>query len=247
MSGEYHVWDSSHLGQRFEVKTYGTRGKAMIVFPSSDGRFFDYENFGMIEPCRPWIESGKLRVISVDGRDWETFNNASAHPSDRARRYAQWEACVIDEVLPKFGLIGPSASGGGLIVTGCSFGSFHAANFALRHPQLCDAAILLSGIYSLRHYLGDYCDDQVYFFDPRHYLPNLTDERQLAAIRKVRLILCCGQGPHEEECLAETRHFSSLLNEKRIPHWLDLWGYDVAHDWPWWREQLHYFLEKLNL
>ena len=30
--------------------------------------------------------------------------------------------------------------------------------------------------------------------------------------------------------------------EKNIPAWIDYWGYDVNHDWPWWRKQMPYFL-----
>jgi esterase/lipase superfamily enzyme len=32
-----------------------------------------------------------------------------------------------------------------------------------------------------------------------------------------------------------------------VPAWFDYWGYDVNHDWPWWRRQLPYFLGKLKL
>ena len=39
---------------------------------------------------------------------------------------------------------------------------------------------------------------------------------------------------------------ASLLNAKGIPHWLDVWGHDVNHDWPWWRKMLPYFLEKIG-
>ncbi|MHB2019302.1 MAG: hypothetical protein ACYCW6_20315 [Candidatus Xenobia bacterium] len=27
-----------------------------------------------------------------------------------------------------------------------------------------------------------------------------------------------------------------------IRHNLDLWGYDVAHDWPWWKKELDYYI-----
>ena len=36
-----------------------------------------------------------------------------------------------------------------------------------------------------------------------------------------------------------------LFGYKGIDAWCDFWGHDVAHDWPWWRVQLPYFLEKL--
>ena len=32
---------------------------------------------------------------------------------------------------------------------------------------------------------------------------------------------------------------------KEVPANIDLWGYDVVHDWPWWRIQFPYFVEKI--
>ena len=48
MNIEYHRWWSPHLQQDMELKVYGYYGKPVVVFPAQGGRFFDYENFGMI-------------------------------------------------------------------------------------------------------------------------------------------------------------------------------------------------------
>ncbi|MCS7032810.1 MAG: hypothetical protein NZ561_02320, partial [Phycisphaerae bacterium] len=140
-----------------------------------------------------------------------------------------------------------------VIVTGCSGGAFHAANFLFRHPDLCDTAICLSGVYSTRHFRKDHIDDfdysypGVYYNNPLHYLPGLRDEKYLAPLRNSRIILCCGQGAYEAECLEETCRLSDILNSKGINHWLDIWGHDVNHDWPWWRIQIAHFLGRLDL
>ncbi len=39
-----------------------------------------------------------------------------------------------------------------------------------------------------------------------------------------------------------TQQIQAIFAEKGIQAWIDYWGYDVAHDWPWWRRQLPYFL-----
>jgi esterase/lipase superfamily enzyme len=44
---------------------------------------------------------------------------------------------------------------------------------------------------------------------------------------------------------ASTRKLAGLLAEKDIPHELDVWGHDVAHDWPWWRRQLTHHLSRM--
>ncbi len=33
-----------------------------------------------------------------------------------------------------------------------------------------------------------------------------------------------------------------MLRDKDIPAWVDYWGTDVNHDWPWWHKQLKYFM-----
>jgi esterase/lipase superfamily enzyme len=36
-----------------------------------------------------------------------------------------------------------------------------------------------------------------------------------------------------------------VLYSRGIPHSLDLWGYDVNHDWPWWRRMLDLYVPRL--
>jgi esterase/lipase superfamily enzyme len=45
--------------------------------------------------------------------------------------------------------------------------------------------------------------------------------------------------------LEETRQLEALLRAKAIPAWVDYWGQDVNHDWPWWRKQIVYFLDNI--
>ena len=240
----YHKWHSPSLGEDFELKVYGERGRPMMVFPSLGGRFFDFENFGMVEACRPYLDSGRLQIFAVDGRDAQSWLNEGVPISERGRRHEAWDACIVREALPFIRERSALGDPRGLIVSGCSAGAFHAANFIFRHPELCGALVALSGAYSLGHFkpLGDTCDEHVYFNDPLRYLPGLTDESTLKLYRHSRIIICVGQGAWERDCLAESRRLSDILRAKGVPHWLDLWGPDVNHDWPWWRKQLPYFL-----
>ena len=36
-----------------------------------------------------------------------------------------------------------------------------------------------------------------------------------------------------------------ILTAKNVPCWVDFWGHDVNHDWPWWHRQMNYFLNCL--
>jgi esterase/lipase superfamily enzyme len=244
MSGERHVIESTHLGQPMEMKIYGTRGRPMLAFPTLKGRFFDYENFGMVAACQPFLDDGRLMLFAVDGIDAQSWAHESAQPYDRACRHNQYDQFVAREVIPFIRTRCPREDPRDVIVTGCSFGAYHAAHFLFRHPDLCRIAIALSGIYSLSYFFGDYCDREVYFNDPLRYLPNLADAWYLDRFKQSEIILCCGQGAWEEYCLQQTRALSNVLKGKSIPHTLDIWGHDVYHDWPWWQKQLVHFLEK---
>jgi esterase/lipase superfamily enzyme len=47
--------------------------------------------------------------------------------------------------------------------------------------------------------------------------------------------------------LEDSLALKHILEQKNIPHWIDIWGNDVNHDWPWWHRMLPYFLDKLEL
>jgi len=77
-------------------------------------------------------------------------------------------------------------------------------------------------------------DDNIYFNAPLHFLPNMTDPDTLALIRQGDIIICTGQGAWEEDMMADARAMREILKKKEIPAWVDFWGFDVNHDWPWW-------------
>ena len=63
-----------------EYKIYGNGKSTMLVFPSQNGRFFDYENFHMIDVLSPWIENGSIRVVCCDSIDAETWSDRGGNP-----------------------------------------------------------------------------------------------------------------------------------------------------------------------
>jgi esterase/lipase superfamily enzyme len=121
-------------------------------------------------------------------------------------------------------------------------GGYHSANFFFRHPGHFDSLISLSGLFQLQMFVGDYVDDHVYFNSPLLYLENLDDPWYIEKYKRSKIIICSGQGAWEDAMIADIRKLHMILQGKGIPHWIDLWGQDVNHDWPWWRKQLPYFL-----
>lgn len=246
MNIEYHKWYSPNLGHDMELKVYGWHGKPVLVFPAQGGRFYDYENFKMIDSISHFIQAGKIKVFTVDSIDNQSWANWNAHPVDRARRHEDYDQYITQEVAP---FIKDHCSGyeQRSITTGVSMGAYHAGNFFFRHPDLFDTVIALSGLFQLRMFIGDYVDDNVYFNSPLYYLPNLNDPAYLDLYRSSQIIVAVGQGAWEDAMLADAHALKHILIEKSIPHWIDIWGYDVNHDWPWWREMMPYFLSKLAL
>ncbi len=47
--------------------------------------------------------------------------------------------------------------------------------------------------------------------------------------------------------LRDALALKGILETKDVPCWIDIWGPDVSHDWPWWRRQMPYFLQHLGL
>jgi esterase/lipase superfamily enzyme len=243
---EYHKWWSPSLNQDMELKVYGYYGKPVLVFPAQSGRFYDFENFGMIQAIAPFIEEGRIKVFTVDGIDDQTWANWDAHPADRAFRHMDYDHYVTGEVAP-FVDQHCNHSGQKILTTGVSMGGYHSANFFFRHPDIFDAVIAISGIYDLQMFVGDYSDENVYLNSPLAYLSNLEDPWYLDQFRNSKIIITAGQGAWEEDMLQETLALKSVLEAKNIPAWVDIWGNDVNHDWPWWRKMLPYFLEKMDL
>ena len=100
MRRDYHNWYSHRLGRNMELLAYGHAGTPILVFPSSQGRFFEYEDRGMIHAIWEKIDRGNLHVFCVDSVDSESWYNRRIHPHDRVMRHNAYEAYLIFEVLP---------------------------------------------------------------------------------------------------------------------------------------------------
>jgi esterase/lipase superfamily enzyme len=218
-----------------ELLVFGHGGTPLVVFPTSQGRFYEYEDRGMIDAVRWKLDRGELQVFCVDSVDAESWYNRGAHPGYRAWRHVEYERYLMDEVLPLIRV----RNGGLPGVTGCSFGGYHCVNFALRHPDLVSSTVSMSGAFDIKPFLGGYYDDTCYFNNPVDYLPNTNDPWYLDSYRRMRIVLGAGE---YDICLGENRRLSGMLEAKGIPHWLDIWGNGAVHDWPLWQDMARKFL-----
>jgi esterase/lipase superfamily enzyme len=234
MNREYQKWFSPALNRDMELLIFGHGGKPYLVFPSSMGKFYEFEDRGMIGAAGQKIDAGHLRFFCVDSVDLESWYNRSAHPRDRVLRHIQYEHYILNEVAPLIRHRAGPAFG----VTGASFGAYHCVNLALRNPWSITDCIAMSGAYDLHNFLNGYFDENAYFNCPTAFVPNLSDQHILSRIREMRIVL--GAGDHDI-CLGETRRFSDILNHKGIGHSLQVWGERREHDWPLWQDMARAF------
>jgi esterase/lipase superfamily enzyme len=228
-----------------ELLVYGHSGQPFIVFPTSSGRFYDFEDNGMVRAAERFLESGTIKLIAVDSIDPQSWDSRDKGPVEKARRHNDFDRYIVSEVVP---FIHRHCGGQERVMcSGVSMGASHAVLFFFKYPDIFKGTIALSGVYNFRHFLNDYQGDSldVYFNSPLDFLPNLTDPRYLDAYRKSDIIICVGQGAWEAPMVADTLRMKEILAAKGIPALVDVWGHDVNHDWPWWRRQFPYFLEKL--
>jgi esterase/lipase superfamily enzyme len=247
MKIEYYSEYSANLERNMEFKIYGHQGKPVLVFPTSRGRFYQYEDFGMIGAISGFIESGLIQVWTCDGIDGETFMTDGGHPRDRIRQHERYVRYVTDELIPQIKGHSKWCNSGSeypLLATGCSLGAYHSANMFFRFPWHFDSLIALSGVYSTGTFFGTFMDQDTYYNSPLHYLANLTDDDYLEKYRRSKIVICCGRGNFEDQMVADTLKIKDILTAKNIDAWIDIWGEDVNHDWNWWRMQMPYFLGK---
>ena len=194
MEGQYNKHFSNHLQREMEYKTYGKKGRPVLIFPSQDGRFFDFENFGMIDVLAPWIEKGEIRAICVDGIDGETWSNRSADNRWRIEQHERWYHYVTEELIPEVRKRKTET----FIVTGCSMGAFHAGNFFFRRPDIFDSVIALSGLYTAGYGFPMYSDELTFMNSPIDFLREMpADHPWMDLYKKRNIYICVGQGKWE--------------------------------------------------
>jgi esterase/lipase superfamily enzyme len=228
---EYLRQWSPSLGRAMETLHFGVSGLPLLVFPTSQGRFYQWEDFGMVRALQDKLDAGFIQLWCLDSVDSESWYAHGASARQRVSRHLQYERYVVQEVLPQ--LDQPP------VAAGTSFGAFHAVLLALRQPERLSGFIALSGAYDTKHWLDGYFDNDVYFTNPLAFLPGLADDRYLRPIRGfTKKVIATGE--HDAN-VSETVRVGSLLREKSVDVWLDLWP-GWSHDWPYWQEMMRRYV-----
>ncbi len=235
MRRDYRRWYSPRLHRDMELLIFGHAGAKVLMFPTRDGGFWEYEKLNVVASLADKVNSGHLQLYCIEGLARETFYDGGRHPADRIRRYAAFEEYILNEVLPLMASINTHEC---TMVMGCSLGAFQAASLVFRHPHLFRKLVAFSGRFDLTMQVECFADmfdgyygDDIYFHTPTHFLPGLDCAWRLEKLRQVEIVLAVGEA---DPFLENNRYLSRLLEEKSVHHQLHLWD-GRAHSAGAWR------------
>ncbi|MBC7893630.1 MAG: esterase family protein [Sphingobacteriaceae bacterium] len=235
MEERYIRYYSHHLGRDNEMLTYGHWGHPVIIFPTTMGRFHEAKDFRLIESVYWHLTNGVAKVYCPDSIDKDSWYAKHLHPSVRILNHNLYDRFLAEELVP---FIQKECNVEKVAVAGCSFGGFHAANFAFRHPELVSHVFAMGAAFDIRSFMDGYYDDNVYFNNPPDYLPNATNPA-LWQMKCIKL----GTAEHDF-CKSDNYRMSGILSRKNILHDLDDRPFG-NHDWPIWREMFPAYLSSL--
>ncbi len=229
---ERHIRYYSHsIGRDIDLLAYGHWGYPVLIFPTTMGRYYEAKDFRLIAAIEWFIENGKVKVYCPDSIDRDSWYGKHLHPGTRIWNHVLYDRFIAEELIPA---IQDECRVPKVAVAGCSFGGYHAANFAFRHPELVSHVMAMGAAFDIRSFLDGYYDDNVYFNNPPDYLPG-SNKPELWQLQ-----IALGTAEHDF-CKPETYRLSQILNGKGISHWLDDRPFGT-HDWPIWREMFPNYL-----
>lgn len=233
---EFFQWYSPNLGMDMKMLVFGHSGYPVILFPTTMGRYFENKDRGLVDSARWYLENGMIQIFCPDSINDLSWYNKGVHPARRVYNHTWYDKMMLEEVVDRIRF---NTSSGKVAVAGPSFGGYHAANFAFKHPERVSHMISMSGAFDIRSFMDGHYDNNVYFNNPVDYLPGLDH----GDMYRMNIIL----GTSEWDiCKSDNEHFSYLLHQKGINHWLDMRGW-VKHDWPLWKEMFPHYLSVMNV
>ncbi|HMI63252.1 MAG TPA: alpha/beta hydrolase-fold protein [Puia sp.] len=242
MKREYYKWFSPYLERDMELLVFGHAGDPVLFFPTRTARFFDYEDWHVIDALKRKIEAGTIQIWCLDSIDKESFYSLSLHPAERILRHLQYEKYILYEVLDLVQKKNPHPT---VVAAGCSLGAYHAANLAFKYPDLFHKMVGLSGRYdltiSMEHFedlFEGYRDDNIYYNMPGLFIPNLQDEQLIRQIKALEIIFVVGE---KDVFLENNRIISNALWAKGIWNALHLWDGE-SHKAKYWRHMVQLYL-----
>ena len=234
MKEDYHKWYSPTLSKDIEMLVFGHAGYPVVLFPTTSGRYYECRDFKLIESARWFLEAGLIQIYCPDSINELSWYDKNIPPSARVQNHMWYDQFLLDEIVT------PIRQQKGLdkiAVAGVSFGGYHAANFAFKHPELVSHMFSLSGSFDIKSFLDGFYNDDVFFNNPVDFLPGSNHPD----LWNMKIILGVGEW---DICLEANQRLAKILTEKQMPFWFDerKWA---EHDWPIWRQMFPHYLSTI--
>src|SRR4051812_10340038 len=100
MERQLTSWYSTRLQKEMPVAVYGYYGFALLLVPTAAADYLEYERFQLMDCLRPFIESGKVKVFSINSINNESWMNDHMDPRHKIIRHQQFNEYVYEEVIP---------------------------------------------------------------------------------------------------------------------------------------------------
>src|SRR5207249_4709808 len=100
MQRELTSWYSPALSKEMPVAAYGHYGIGLLLVPTASADYLEYERFQLMDSIQPNIESGKVKVFSINSINVESWLNNHMDPRHKAIRHQQFNDYVFNEVVP---------------------------------------------------------------------------------------------------------------------------------------------------
>ncbi len=214
-----------------DLLIFGHAGMRVLAFPTSRGSYHEWEDRNMPDVLRDQLLAGTLQLFCVATADDTSWYDEAIPMHARAEWQGRYDAFLLNEVLPRTVALNSNPF---LMTVGASFGGYHALNFALRHPELVQRVLSMSGLPDIKRLTKGFSDDAVYFQNPSDFMRNENDPARLDAFRRMDIILAVGQ---DDPLAPSNIEFSRMLWDRGIGNALRVWD-GWAHDWPYWQQML---------
>ena len=234
MKEEHFKWYSPTLSMDIEMLVFGHAGYPVVLFPTTNGKHNECRDMQLIESVRWFVEQGLVQIYCPDSINELSWYNKGIHPAERAKNQAWYDEFIMNEVVNK---ICDEKGLQKVAVAGPSFGGYHAANFAFKHPERVSHMFSMSGAFDIKSFVGDHYDDNVFYNNPVDFLPGANHPD----LWNMKIVLGVGEW---DICLEANKNLASILTEKNIPFWYDEHKW-AEHDWPVWNKMFPLYLSKL--
>lgn len=235
MNSTHATLQSNDLSRAIEVEVYGDAGQPVIVLPEGDSSFASWSEGGMIDALAPLVDSGMMRLVCTDSVDLMGWYSRYAVPEYRLSNIKNFFKFVEKDLLPF--VASTCGDDRPPVLAGAGMGALNACVLMLSRPQLFGGLLALSGTYDARRFVVGELPEGWEDVSPVDMVPALPQRgKAVRLLSGLPLAFVCGQDASEDG-IDTQRALQQAFEDRGIDATFEYWGYDVRHDWEWWRKE----------